>query len=154
MNEKFIEPSARYDQQLAQALLAAQINLDHHAEAQLIFWLFPKRASAGAQHARTPLQVRLLTGCTFGATDCWHWTRARNGMGYGRITYENKMQMVHRLSYRAFIGSIPEGMSVLHTCDNRVCINPEHLWLGTYSDNLRDCWAKGRHPGKGKHHGS
>lgn len=58
--------------------------------------------------------------------------------------------MMHRLSFIAFNGPIPDGMYVLHKCDNRACINPEHLFLGTYSDNIRDCYAKGRRNAKGR----
>jgi len=121
------------------------------ADATAVRALFGvKRERSGMQHSLVPLPARLLNRVAFGMTECWHWMGPDNGKGYGRITYEGRMQMVHRLSYRAFVGEIPEGMYVLHRCDNRACINPEHLWLGTYHDNMQDCIAKGRHVKRGQ----
>ena len=57
---------------------------------------------------------------------------------------------VHRFSYEMYKGPIPKGMLVCHKCDVRNCVNPEHLWLGTYSDNNKDCAAKGRRPNPAK----
>ena len=130
--------------ELNKALLDAQRRGDHHTESRLLYAMFPKRESSGRQHQKRPLATRLLDGCVFGATECWHWCRSRTRHGYARITYSGRMQLVHRLSWMAFRGFIPDGLSVLHKCDNRACINPDHLWLGTYSDNMRDCWTKGR----------
>lgn len=133
----------------AQALLAAQIALDPEAEAAAIHELFGlKRQRSGMQHSKRPLAARLLDRVVCGATECWHWVGVRNTFGYGRMTFEGRSQVAHRLSYRAFVGEIPDGLYVLHRCDNRACINPEHLWLGTYSDNMKDCWSKGRNPGR------
>jgi hypothetical protein len=131
------------------ALLDAQRRMDPEMEADAILALLgPRTAKAGWQHSRVPLHARILDRVRFGATDCWHWCGVRNTFGYGRMTYEGRSQVAHRLAWIAWNGPIPDGMSVLHKCDNRACVNPDHLWLGTYSDNLRDCWAKGRHPGK------
>jgi hypothetical protein len=125
--------------------------LDPEVEAKALYELFGiRRQRPGRQHASRELSARLLDRVTFGATDCWHWMGVRNTFGYGRMTYEGRSQVAHRLSYRAFVGEIPEGLSVLHRCDNRACINPEHLWLGTYSDNMRDCIAKGRRVKRGQ----
>lgn len=106
---------------------------------------------AGRQESLRPLSQRILDRVVFGATQCWHWVGLNNGKGYGRMTYQGRQQVAHRLAWKAWRGEIPEGMSVLHKCDNRACVNPDHLWLGTYSDNMKDCWSKGRNPGrKGK----
>jgi len=142
---------AAYERETIQALIDAQAAMNCEAEADLILRVHgPKTVRAGCQHAAIPLHIRILNRVRFGATDCWHWCGVRNTGGYGRMTYEGRSQVAHRLAWIAWKGPIPEGMSVLHSCDNRACVNPDHLWLGTYSDNMKDCWAKGRNPGNSK----
>jgi hypothetical protein len=130
------------------ALAKAQGDGDHFAEHAAIRAMFKRQVRPGRQHEKRPLHERLLERVVFGATDCWHWCGSWNDFGYGRMSYEGKLQWAHRLSWRAFVGEIPAGLLVLHRCDNPGCINPDHLWLGTYGDNLRDAWAKGRHKGR------
>src|SRR5712664_1915251 len=79
---------------------------------------------------------------------CWEYSGCKNEKGYGVLTYRNVPRTTHRLAYDLCIGSIPEDMFVLHTCDNRGCCNPKHLFLGTQQDNMDDMRAKGResHP--------
>jgi hypothetical protein len=94
------------------------------------------------------------TGAAFAAgSDCWEWPKSLNPQtGYGQLSMwaEGKRILLtaHRVSYRAFIGEIPEGMLVCHTCDNRKCFNPAHLFVGTQTDNMSDCSNKGRFPKK------
>lgn len=92
-----------------------------------------------------------------GPDDCWPWTGAQDGHGYGQLqvgTHSNPYpEKAPRVSYVLHYGAIPDGALVCHTCDNRACVNPAHLWLGNYSDNILDCYEKERReppPGHGK----
>lgn len=64
--------------------------------------------------------------------------------GYGHFQVGKKAEKAHRISYSIFRGKIPDGMHVLHSCDNPPCVNPDHLSLGTNKDNMRDRGLKGR----------
>jgi hypothetical protein len=78
------------------------------------------------------------------ATGCRIWTGASSPAGYGRVKVGGKLRGAHQVSWEANFGAIPDGMFVCHTCDNPPCIEPTHLFLGTRSDNMLDCSAKGR----------
>jgi HNH endonuclease len=88
--------------------------------------------------------ARLYAKCVITEEGCIRWQGWKNYKGYGEMTYRNKCVFVHRLVYTLKIGPIPPGMFVCHTCDVRDCVNHEHLWLGTTTDNMRDKFAKGR----------
>ncbi len=72
---------------------------------------------------------------------CWTWKGVQNKGGYGRI---GTKEIASRRSYKYFVGEIPKGKQVCHTCDNRICVNPDHLFLGSIGDNMRDRTSKGR----------
>jgi hypothetical protein len=75
---------------------------------------------------------------------CWFWIGAKQGNGYGNFKNSNKYMLAHRYSYELHKSGIPEGLMVLHKCDNRRCVNPSHLFLGTAKDNTVDMMNKGR----------
>lgn len=72
--------------------------------------------------------------------ECWEWRagKTRKVVGYGSFFWNNKRILSHRYSWEFHFGKIPKGNSVLHKCDNSICVNPNHLYLGTQADNCKD----------------
>lgn len=79
-----------------------------------------------------------------GIDECWVWTGSINCGGYGTLSVDGRSTLAHRASWNLANGEIPGGQYVLHRCDNRSCVRPGHLFLGTYRDNAQDRKAKGR----------
>ncbi len=88
------------------------------------------------------------------AYPCLEWKRYRDAHGYGALTIKRKVWLVHRIAYELAVGAIPEGLDILHHCDNPPCFRPIHLFPGTHADNMHDMYAKGRRiaaRGEGQH---
>ena len=81
---------------------------------------------------------------------CHEWQGQIKRDGYGRFCYQAKTFSAHRAAYLMFVGPVPEGLLVLHHCDNRKCVNPEHLYIGNHSDNAKDMVHRGRAWGRRK----
>jgi|SRR6478736_7968963 len=92
------------------------------------------------------ISERLFSRIAINDSGCWVWTGAKNEKGYGKIGLprSSKTARCHRVSYELANGPVPDGVMVLHRCDNPSCINPEHLFLGTAQDNSIDMATKGR----------
>lgn len=84
--------------------------------------------------------------------DCWIWSGAKDGKGYGMLRVNGKVQKTHRLSYQVFYGVNPGDMQVCHTCDTPSCFKPSHLFLGTNRENSLDMVSKGRSRGQKRTH--
>lgn len=93
-----------------------------------------------------PVKDRLMYSVEVDANGCWLRNTGRATGGYTKLKLPGSRvgASAHRVSYELFKGPIPDGLLVCHKCDVRNCINPDHLFVGTYLDNMRDCVAKGR----------
>ncbi len=96
--------------------------------------------------------AQVLDNYEVSETGCWNWKGAKNAYGYGILNRPAKdgphaprvIRGAHRVAYTHWCGEVPPNMNVMHTCDNRACINPAHLRIGTHADNLKDMTDKGR----------
>ena len=91
---------------------------------------------------KIPLAIRFSDKYTISDDGCWLWTANNNGR-YGKMKINGKFISAHRVSYQLFNGPINDNL-VLHKCDNSFCVNPEHLYLGTVSDNQKDRYRRSK----------
>ena len=103
-------------------------------------WLWRKLCPACE---RDQLKQRIKASVTIDDAGCWIW-KFSVWNGFGQLSVRDENTYAHQLSYRLFVGQIPDGMEVCHKCDVKRCCNPDHFFLGTNLDNVRDMWAKGR----------
>lgn len=105
---------------------------------------FHKRKSINGFAYRSTKEY-LFKNIMFGLSDCWYWIGPIDPAGYGLWCYKTKPRKAHRISYALFNGDFERTKKILHKCDSRNCVNPEHLFIGTQLDNVRDMISKGRH---------
>lgn len=93
---------------------------------------------------KSPPFKRLYESMVVSESGCWEWTGLLGSSGYGHIKAFGKFVGVHRLSFELYNGPIPAGAEIRHRCDNPVCINPDHLEIGSHLQNMRDMIDRGR----------
>jgi len=81
-----------------------------------------------------------------GHEECWEWLATKNSNGYGQFGVEGRKILAHRASWELFFGEIPKGKLILHKCNNKSCVNPYHLYIGDYRDNMVDAIKAGHSP--------
>ena len=91
-----------------------------------------------------PIEVRFWGRLNTMPNGCLEWTGSFGRKGYGKMLFNSKSTGTHRVAWELMNGPIPDGLCVLHTCDNPPCCNVDHLFLGTNADNAADRSAKGR----------
>lgn len=96
------------------------------------------------QFKEVPLRLRFFSHVDKLTSGCWEWVAGKDKNGYGRSSIKRKVIQAHRVSWVIHNGAIPDGLHVLHKCDNPPCVNPAHLFLGTNRDNSLDKINKNR----------
>lgn len=105
----------------------------------------PKRNKIKIPRVKISMEKRFLESIDKkGENECWEYKAGKNQQGYGQLWYDDKNMRAHIVAYMLAYGEIPNGMCVLHHCDRPSCCNPNHLFLGTQQDNVKDMLNKGR----------
>ena len=117
------------------------------------FWVVrEKRLSLGLPSLKLDTFVQRFWSKVIKSDSCWIWVACRDDRGYGRIAHKGKNKSAHRMSWEMHKGDIADGLCVCHHCDNPICVNPDHLFLGTHTDNMQDMSIKKRSPNSKKTH--
>ena len=95
-------------------------------------------------YGKSITKENLFSCYTVDESGCWNWKYGQKTNGRGQVRYDCRVQLVARVVFELFRSPIPSGMCVCHSCDNILCINPDHLWLGSYAANSRDSFGKRR----------
>lgn len=126
--------------------ICTQCGCEFFRPYRVSFAQFERRRTCSRKCAslfRTSGDAERLLSMVEKTSGCWLF-QGTSLRGYGQFRYMGKTQLAHRASYMLFVGPIEPGLYVCHKCDVRSCINPDHLFLGTQSDNMKDCVSKGR----------
>lgn len=135
MIQKLLESITRKSAQWAENLELALANAEHPLRLEKLRF----------QDGRTIKDaIKIIARSKLADSGCLEWTSAKKGKGYGSWFFRGKTVAVHRLVYRLWVSEITNNLFVLHKCDNRLCCNPNHLFLGTHMDNVRDAQSKNR----------
>jgi HNH endonuclease len=111
------------------------------------------KAKEFVPHRRTSAEDFFRAHYTIAPSGCWEWTAAKLKTGYGALHDDmGTIVRAHRFAYQLLKGPITRGRFVLHSCDNRLCVNPDHLRLGTQTDNMQEASERNRIPQGERHH--
>lgn len=105
---------------------------------------FKRSEKRGIAMSKLSVRERFFTKVKRMESGCHEWQSWVLPNGYGQFSYQGKPHYAHRIAYLLHHGEIPEGAYILHNCDNRKCVNPEHIWAGTFDENMQDMVNKGR----------
>lgn len=130
--------------ELVQRVLVAVLNDDRQAEGMALRELrIFRHGHFKRTAANRPVEDRFFEKIVWGMSPCWYWCGTIHKLGYGLFSAMGESK-AHRVSWILHNGPIPDGLMVLHKCDVRCCVRPDHLFLGTQTDNMRDMMVKGR----------